>query len=257
MKAGLLDNPLSPLPFYTECLSTRGFDFSRRLAPQALKPQVDDVPIWPAEYADGSPEAAWRFICHLRTWNEAEQAVQPFPQQEYLRAYAFEWVGCRDEGRTLITEKCRRMVVSWLARGLELWAMGLRRTDCILVGEDLEAAAKHVWRIQFLYDDLCARHPEWKLPAASSLRYEGARKLKMFGLANGSVTNYANGADGTLRGDGTAIITMEEAGTYRYLSSILAQAKIITQGSAGHNGGFVNLITNTSASYEWQRVKAS
>lgn len=48
---------------------------------------------------------------------------------------------------------------------------------------------------------------------------------------------------------------MEEFGIYRYASSILAQAKIITQGSAGHTGGFVNLITNASPNTEWQAVK--
>jgi hypothetical protein len=39
-----------------------------------------------------------------------------------------------------------------------------------------------------------------------------------------------------LQGDGTRIITMEEFGIYRYAASILAQAKIITQGSGGAPG---------------------
>ncbi len=78
----------------------------------------------------------------------------------------------------------------------------------------------------------------------------------MFGLPNGSVTNYANGQSSGLQGDGTRIITMEEFGQYRYAAAMLAQAKIITQGSAGSVGGFVNLITNTNPNYDWQQVKA-
>jgi hypothetical protein len=176
------------------------------------------------------------------------------PDKSYIREYCREWWTCRSLGQTLITEKCRRMVISWVARSLELWAMGLKRTDCILVGEDLEQAAKHVWRLEFLYSQLSKR---LNLPPSSVLRYEGDRKLKQFNLANGSQTTYANGQEAGLQGDGTAIITMEEFGIYRYAKSMLAQAQIITQGSAGSTGGFVNIITNSSTHPEWQEIKAT
>jgi len=210
--------------------------------------------IWPSEFATDSADCATAFVLAQRTWNEAEGQIQPMPDKSYIREYCREWWTCRSLGQTLITEKCRRMVISWVARSLELWAMGLKRTDCILVGEDLEQAAKHVWRLEFLYGQLSKR---LNLPPSSVLRYEGDRKLKQFNLANGSQTTYANGQEAGLQGDGTAIITMEEFGIYRYAKSMLAQAQIITQGSAGSTGGFVNIITNSSTHPEWQEIKAT
>jgi hypothetical protein len=211
--------------------------------------------LWPAPFNQPSAETAYKFLLSLRTWNEAASEVQPMPDRDYLREYAREWWEAFQQGKPLCTEKCRRMVISWAARGLELYVMGLGRCDCILVGEDLEAAAKHVWRLEFLYEDLKKRNPNWGLPPHSKLRYEGDRKLKMFGLANGSTCNYANGQSSGLQGDGTAIITMEEAAIYRYLAAMLAQAKIITQGAAGARKGFINMITNAAVEEEWQKIK--
>lgn len=213
-------------------------------------------PLWPARYCGDDAESAWAFVREQWTWNEAEGQEQPFPDREFLEAYCFEWEESYRLGRMLVAEKCRRMVISWCARALELRRMGMGRCDQILVGEDLESASKHVWRLKFLYEGLRRRHPEWGLPEHSELKYEGSRKLKSFGLPNGSVCNYANGQASGLQGEGTRIITMEEFGIYRYAASILAQAKIITQGSAGHAGGFVNLITNASPNTDWQMTKA-
>lgn len=213
---------------------------------------------WPAPY--DKPEAGWGFVLdNLQTWNEAEQDQQPFPDKQYLADYAHEWIECRRLGRTLITEKCRRMVISWLARGLELHAMGLRKTDCVLAGEDLEAAAAHVWRLQFLYDGLRRRKEqekdsEWDLPPCHTLAYKGPL-LSSFALPNASSTRYQNGQAVGLQGAGTSIITLEEFSTYRYATKMLAQAKIITQGSPGSVGGFVNVILNASANPGWQSVK--
>ena len=230
-----------------------GIDIARQAARKTIEQNVSPR-LWPSEF-DDTPEGAYRFVLAQHTWNEAEGEVQPFPDKEFLRQYCHEWHACFKQGRMLVAEKCRRMVVSWCARSLELHQMGLRRTDCILVGEDLEAAAKHVWRLEFLYSELAKRNPSWKLKPHKYLRYEGERKLKMFGLSNGSVTNYANGQSNQLQGEGTRIITMEEFGLYRYASAMLAQAKIITQGSANSPGGFVNLITNANTNPQWKIVK--
>jgi len=234
-------------------------ELQRFMTPQQLQEldrliQSANPAIWPSEFAVDSADCATAFVLAQRTWNEAEGQIQPMPDKEYIREYCREWWTCRSLGQTLITEKCRRMVISWVARSLELWAMGLKRTDCILVGEDLEQAAKHVWRLEFLYGQFSKR---LNLPPSSVLRYEGDRKLKQFNLANGSQTTYANGQEAGLQGDGTAIITMEEFGIYRYAKSMLAQAQIITQGSAGSTGGFVNIITNSSTHPEWQEIKAT
>lgn len=211
--------------------------------------------LWPDEFED-TAEGAYRFVLAQYTWNEAEGEVQRMPDKEFLEEYTHEWHGCLKAGQLCATEKCRRMIISWTARSLELHQMGHRRTDCILAGEDFEAAAKHVWRLKFLYNGLQERYPKWNLPKHIELKYEGDRKLKAFGLPNGSLTTYANGQANGLQGDGVKIITMEEFGLYRYAASMLAQAKIITKGSAKATGGFVNIITNTSLNYDWQKVKA-
>lgn len=224
---------------------------------------IPERPLWPAPFNVNTPEAAWLFCLQCRTWNEAEREVQAMPDLAYLRLYADRWWRCRQEGRMLVTLKCRRMVVSWVDRALTLWAMGMSRMDATLVGEDLEAAAKHVWRLEFLYDDLKKQHPGWRLPERSHLLYEGEKKLKQFSLPNGSQTTYANGQASGLQGDGTAMITLEEPAQYRYLAAMVAQAKIITQGSAkvameGERArrGMVNLISNARQNYDWQMIRA-
>lgn len=216
---------------------------------------VKSTPLWPAPFDEDTPEAAYGFMLQLRTWNEAEQQVQAFPDIEFLKHIVWEWHGAKRAGSTLIIEKCRRMVVSWLMRGLELHQMGLGRVDLLLGGDDYEAAAKHIWRLDHYYQDLRKRFPEWGLTDSKTIRYEGERKIKSFALANGSICNAVNGESGNVQGDGTRLITFEEFALYRNAAGMLSQAKIITQGSPGNPGGFVCCITNASPNYEWQRIK--
>lgn len=211
--------------------------------------------LWASPCDKDTAESAIEFVKLCWTWNEAEQESQPFPDKEYLWAYVREWHDCKKAGRTLMVEKCRRMVISWLDRALMLHQMGLKRTDCVLIGEDYEAAAKHVWRIKFLYDGLRDRNPSWNLPEIKSLRYEGDKALKQVSLANGSVCEYGNGESSQLQGSGVALVSMEELPIYRYPESILAQAKLITQGSANTVGGFIVTIGNASVNKAWQDIK--
>ena len=213
-------------------------------------------PLWPSPFDEDTAESAYQFVLGLHTWNEAEKAIQPFPDKPYLRELAEEWHSEKALGGTLIVEKCRRMVVSWLFRGLELHQMGLARGDQMLGGENYESAAKHVWRLEHYYTDLATRKPKWHLPPSKVGRYDGDRKLRTFTLTNGSTCTAVNGESASLQGDGVAIITMEEFSRYRYCGSMLAQAKIITKGSPGHPGGFVVAICNASVNEEWHRIKA-
>jgi hypothetical protein len=212
-------------------------------------------PLWPAPLNESTPEAAWQFVQELRTWNEAEGAVQPFPEKPYLRELACEWVNCRHQGRPLIVEKCRRMVVSWLFRALELHAMGLGRTDLQIAGIDYEAAAKHVWRLRHLYEDLRSRRPEWNLPASHSLKAKGERQLEQFDLANGSLCTMLNQESSSIQGEGVSIVCLEELSRYRYPASMWAQARIVTKGSPGSLGGFVVAVCNAYPNEEWTRIK--
>ena len=217
-------------------------------------PGAQSTSLWPAPY--DTPESAVDFVLkELRTWNEAEQQVQPFPDLDYLRETASEWVECKTKARALMIEKCRRMVISWLLRGLELHSMGLSRSDQLLSGADFDSASKHVWRLSHLYDDLRQRRPEWKLPAAKRIRDTGERKLVQFSLANGSLCERTNDDPDQVRGEGKSIITFEELSIFRRPRSCWAQAMILTQGAAGQMGGFVVGVCNASANPEWRALK--
>ncbi|MBX3117859.1 MAG: hypothetical protein KF784_02255 [Fimbriimonadaceae bacterium] len=213
--------------------------------------------LWPEPYCEPCFESAWGFLCELQTWNEAAGEEQDFPQFDYLREFAREWWDACEAGRMLVVEKSRRMVVTWADRGLTLYRLGLRRTDWLLAGEDFEKAAAHVWRLRHYYENLQRRRPEWGLPDCFSLRYEGSRYLKQFGLTNGSICKAINSDPEGVRGDGVAGVTFEEASSYRELCSMVAQAKIITRNAAGQRNGFVCLIANASLSPDWQTVKGA
>lgn len=218
-------------------------------------------PLWPARFLSNTFEAAWGFVRICRTWNEAQKETQFFPNRAYLRELTRRWLKQRSHGKALIVEKCRRMVVSWLFRALELWAMGCGRCDIMIVGESYISAAKHVWRLQSLYEDLCKRFgadsPEdWRLPSASAIHHQGEKTLAEFTLPNKSVCTAQNGMADKIQGEGISIICLEEMGTYRYLKSILGQASIIVKGEAGKVGGFVCGVTNACTKSEWQDIKA-
>jgi hypothetical protein len=225
-----------------------------RLERNVVASRLGRTCLWPDKFED-TAEGAFRFVLEQWTWNEAGGIAQQMPAMDYIEWYCYAWHDSFKAGRTMLTEKCRRMIISWTSRSLELHQMGLRQTDCLIAGEDFESAAKHVWRLKYLYKGMRQRHPEWHLPTWTEHRYEGDRKLKSFGLANASITSYANGNATGLQGDGVKIITLEELSRYRYAGSMLAQAKIITMGAADSAGGFVNAITNASSHHEWQQIK--
>lgn len=134
--------------------------------------------------------------------------------------------------------------------------MGLGRSDGLLVGEDLEASAKQIWRYQCLYDQLKKKFPGWKLPDYKTWKHQGERQLRSFQLANNSRVSYANGEAQSVQGDGLAWVVCEELSLYPYASGILAQAKIITQGEGGTRGGYIHAICNAKAGNpNWQELK--
>lgn len=216
--------------------------------------------LWPEEFASDTWEAAWAFLLNLRTWDEASKKIRPFPDKEYLKKFTQDWIACRKIGRTLYCRKCRRMVISWAARGLELWAMGNERQDQMLGNADYEAAASHCWRLKHLYCDLQERiqrgEIDWpKLPTHVQILYEGDRKLKMFGLANGSRVNIVNARSQTIQGEGTAIATFEEIGLYDNPAAVMDQAKIVCQGEGDSIGGFVVCITNLTLNPKQREIE--
>mgnify|MGYP001614668221 FL=1 len=156
----------------------------------------------------------------------------------------------------MVCEKSRRMLISWVSRAFELWDMGLKRCDGLLIGEDLEAASKHIWRYDELLSLLKQKHPEWKLPAWTTHKYSGEKQLKSIQLANGSKVIYGNGEARGIQGDGLAFVIAEEPSLYPYLLDVIAQAGIVTMGKNGAPGGYFHGITNAKAeNNSWQELK--
>ena len=242
-------------------MKTSGASFSSLLKQgkdEWLETLQESKPLWPAPYDEDTPESAWLFLLNLRTWNESEQIIDPFPDIQYLLVFCYEWHRCKALGIPLIVEKCRRMVVSWACRGLELHQMGLRRTDWKLGGEDFESAAKHCWRLKHYYEDLRRRFPQWKLPNHTQIRFKGEGELEQFALPNGSRMTIMNGNADKVQGEGVSGITYEEFTKYTYAKSMLAQAKILLQPSPGSEkpSGFVVCIGNACAdNTQWQDIK--
>ncbi len=212
--------------------------------------------LWPAPYNVDTLEACTAFVLNCWTWNESVKEVQQIPDRKYIREYIQRWYENRTRKNAMVTEKCRRMLISWVARACELWDMGLGRCDGLLIGEDLGAAAKQMWRYYHLYTELQRRHKDWRLPQIQVHKFESDRMLKRVTLANKSTVTYANGEASAIQGDGLAFVVMEEISLYPYATACLAQAKIVTQGEAGSRGGYVNAICNAKADNDnWQSMK--
>lgn len=212
--------------------------------------------LWPEGMRKPTTDCFWKWVKHVRTWNEADKATQNFPDLDFLREYDVWWLRGYRNGVDQIDEKCRRMIISWRSRALELFVSGLARQDGAIVGLDLEAAAKHCWRYQHMYEDLRKNQPDWNLPECSVIRHRGERALYSFSLENGSKIGIINQEEGSFPGDGYSWVCCEEISRYRAPDEVWAQAKIVCQGAAGSKGGFVHAITNTNGgNLGWQELK--
>lgn len=234
----------------------RAVDPRKILGEAAARYESKSKCLWPPEFSADTPESAIQFNLGLCTWNESEGEVQAMPELDYLKFLTYEWFGAKERGGTLTVSKCRRMVVSWWLRGLELHQMGLSRQDWLLGGEKYSPACKHVWRLKHLYEDLARREPDYGLPPAKFLSFEGERALKQFSLTNGSVCNAVNGEGNNVQGEGLKGVVFEEASLYPHLESMVGQAKIITQARPGKTGGFIVLVANPEHNYQWLQFNA-
>jgi len=217
----------------------------------------EDQCIWPDRYADESGECAYRFVTECCwTDNDADQLVELIPAKDYIEALCYEWQDAYAAKQPLILEKSRRMICSWLFRGLELWKCGQRRSNWLLCDQDYDQSAKHVWRYHFLMEQMRWRREDMRLP--DQPRPYGslpARRLDMVILSNGSTLTNANQEAGDLQGEGKTGITLEEFSRYRNPARFWAQARFLTQGKAGNAGGWVNAITNASPNEDWRSIK--
>ncbi len=212
--------------------------------------------IWPAPYHEDSAEAAFRFLTECWwTDNEADQSIELIPAKAFVWEFVKEWHGARGRRQPFIIEKVRRMMISWICRGLETWAMGLSRGSWIIIDQNHANAAEHLWRIDFALNQLYERRPELKLRRH---KVRGAVLIKQpthLLLANGSQISQAHQEAGAAQGKGKTGVTLEEISKYAAPSAFWGQALIVTQGKGGAPGGWVCAIANASPKADWRAIK--
>jgi hypothetical protein len=190
------------------------------------------------------------------TFNEANSSVERIPKLPYIREFAEIWHECRAEGRPLILEKSRRLLMSWVLRGLELWRIGLDREKGLIAGLNYAKAAEHVWRVWWLYEQLRQRRPEFALPQCIPRGGSiGAQSLRQVLLPNGSLVEALNQDGQSFQGAGYSWVTMEEFSLYRNPHYMWGQAIRVTEGKPGSRPGMVCVVTNASSSKAWQEIK--
>jgi len=239
------------LPFEMDAVEAEGFDFSDGDLPMRRGP------LWPAPYREDSAEAAYRFITECCwTYNEADASVEPIPAQEHVREVVRAWWECRRTGRPFIEEKSRRLIMSWVFRGLRLWSMGLRPEKGVVCGLTYPKAAEHVWRFHWLYTQLRERRPEFRLaPCLAREGNVGAMAIRTLILPNGSIASALNQSGESFQGSGYAWVDMEEFSLYMRPEYMYGQALRVTEGKPGEVGGHVSVITNASPNQAWQGIK--
>ncbi len=212
--------------------------------------------LWPAPYDQDTPAAGFRFLTECCwTDNDADQLVELIPAKPYIETLVYEWHGCLKAKQDLILEKSRRMIASWVFRGLELWQAGLSRGNWLLCDQDYDQSAKHVWRYHWMLEQLRCRRPELRVPRHGTRGSLQARRIDMVLLANGSTLANANQVAGDLQGEGKTAIVLEEFSRYRDPARFWGQAHFLTQGKAGLRGGWVCAICNASPNEDWRALK--
>lgn len=233
---------------------------------EVIRRQIDKAtltkPVWPDRYADERDWKCLRNFCweRLLTYNEADQSIELIPRKDYIEWLIYNWHDSYINKTPTVWEKSRRMIVSWLFRGCELWAMGLRRGNAIVCDQDYDQSAKHCWRYHHYMVEMKRRFEDMRHVNYSTKNARGevaAYKCDAVLLPNGSIMSNANQDGKALQGEGKSIISLEELSRYKHPASIWAQAKILTQGKAGSRGGFINAITNASPNDEWRSIKGN
>ena len=253
---------------------------------KSLESTIDDAlkealrsegPIWRDEYLPKKSEkdfdenlfcskvaeCCFRFVTECCwTYNESDGSIDLIPALEdgdyhYVRWVVNQYCTNSLEGGTLIIEKSRRLIMSWVASAIELFFMGLQREKNVIAGLNYSKSAEHVWRFYFLYNELRKRRPEFRLLPCSTMGGDVANQtLDKVILPNGSMVENLNQEGGSFQGSGFSRVRMEEFSQFKRCSYMLAQAKIVTQGKADSPGGSVVIISNSYPDQSWVDIKS-
>lgn len=217
--------------------------------------------LWPAPYNEDTPESAYRFLTECCwTFDEETTEVNLIPALPFVRLVVNQFYETRKSGKPLKIEKSRRLLLSWIVRGLRLHSMGLRRESGVICGLNYPKAASHVWRIAWLYNTLASKRKDFKLtPLSTGKGYKGgtmeSKKMEEVILPNGSIVVFLNQEGESFQGDGYTWVDMEESSLYSKYDEMRGQSLAVTKGRADVVGGHVCEITNASPGEEWKSSK--
>lgn len=223
---------------------------------EALYKLCDIQCIWPSRYMGDDSDSAFRFLTECWwTDNDADGTIDLVPPLEFVGDYCQLWTECFNSRQALIMEKSRRMIVSWMARGLETWTMGKARGSWLLIDQTHNSAAEHLWRCHFGLEKLRERKPDINIPAYETRGGLLTKEPTHIILANGSILTQGHQDSDSAQGKGKTGITLEEISKYRNPSAYWAQALLVTQGSSKGLGGWINGIANASPNADWHNIK--
>jgi len=213
--------------------------------------------LWPAPYDELSDDSAWRFLTECWwTLDSASQQVALIPDKPYLKRFVRQWLAAFVRRSPLVVEKSRRMVISWLCRGLETWVMGLSRGSVLLIDQKHENSAEHLWRVHFALSELKRRRPELEIPTWETYGSASRREVASITLGNGSLLRQSHQEAGSEQGKGYTLVVMEEISRYMGASQFWSQAALVTQGKPGSGvGGWICAIANPVNNPSWEQVK--
>lgn len=214
-----------------------------------------DKSLWPAPYDEATAESCYRFLTEcIWTFDESTGEDRPMPDKEYLKLIVEQWHECRRTGTPLHIVKSRRLVVSWAMGAIQLHEAGLKRGRYLIAAEVFEGnngSCAFVHRQKYLYDQLRARKPDWKLDPCTATGGKGAAQSQEVVLPNGSMFIAGNSDPSKFQGSGAGHVLLEEASQYAEVERMLSQAGINTQGPPGEVGGLVVTISNATAQPEF------
>ena len=213
--------------------------------------------LWPYEMGQFDVDCLLRFLDYVHTYDEATAVDRPLPTGiGYVSNIARQWFECVSTGTPMHIVKSRRLVVSWLIGACELWLSGVRPSRMMIAAETFEGtngSCGFVWRQAYMYKQLRARNPGWKLPEPTVLGGKSPVEAKSVTLPNGSVCLAGNSDPDKFQGSGYNHIRLEELSKYKDAEAIIAQASINTEAPAGHVGGLVVSISNANRNAGWLR----
>lgn len=239
-------------------MSSFGLAEFQKKAFALLEEQGPARSLWPDKYSEPTGESAFKFLTEC-WWTEEETSGRNdlVPQEEYVEEFCHEWINSYNNRQAFLVEKSRRLLISWMCRGLETRELGIAKGNLIIVDQTYENAAEHLWRVHHGYSVLREKRPEFRLKPHRKLGAEDVHRIDDVVLPNGSLFTQGHQAAGAEQGKGKKIVVLEEISKYREPAAFWSQAKLLTMGPANDVGGWVVGIANASPNPDWQKIKGN